>query len=92
MSEFEDFCAPVALSMRSGIPVIANDCEGTRATLRGSGIVVKDQDPVTVAQILVMLAADKQLAASVVEAQAKSVRQNSGSELEVLRKCIQQII
>lgn len=91
MSEFEDFCVPVALSMINNIPVIANDCEGIRATLRGSGIVVKDQDPATVAQILGMLAADRQLALTVAGAQTKSVRQNLGNELEVLRKCIQQI-
>ena len=67
MSEHEGFCVPVLEAMELGVPVIAFDAAAVRDTVGSGGVLVKDKDPVVVAQIVHGLLSDDDSRSSVVE-------------------------
>lgn len=52
MSEHEGFCVPLIESMFFQIPIIAYDKAAVGETLGGSGILVKDKEPVYIAKLI----------------------------------------
>lgn len=71
MSEHEGFCVPLAEAMYFKVPIIAYDSSAIADTLGGSGILVKEKDPVLVSMLIDRLVGDKAFAESVVLGQTK---------------------
>lgn len=69
MSEHEGFCVPLAEAMFFGVPIIAYDTSAISDTLGGSGILLKDNDPLFAAKVIERLVNDKELRSSVIEGQ-----------------------
>ncbi len=49
LSEHEGFCVPVLEAMELGVPVVAYAAAAVPETLGGTGVLVEDKDPLTVA-------------------------------------------
>jgi L-malate glycosyltransferase len=49
LSEHEGFCVPILEAMELGVPVVAYPAAAVPETLSGSGVLVADKDPLTVA-------------------------------------------
>lgn len=71
MSEHEGFCVPLAEAMYFKVPIIAYDSSAIADTLGGSGILIKDKDPVFVSMLIDRLVSDKAFSESVVLGQTK---------------------
>lgn len=71
MSEHEGFCVPLAESMFFGVPIIAYDTSAIADTLGGSGVLLKDNDPVFAAKVIDRVVSDKALRESIVQSQNK---------------------
>ena len=71
MSEHEGFCVPLVESMYFGVPIIAYDSSAISSTLGGSGILVKEKDPVFTAMLIDRVVKDKALREYIIEGQKK---------------------
>jgi len=69
MSEHEGFCVPLVEAMYFDTPIIAYDSSAIADTLGGSGILIKDKDPVFVAMMIDRLMKDESLREYVLEKQ-----------------------
>ena len=74
MSEHEGFCVPLVESMFFNVPIIAYDSSAIASTLGGSGILVKEKDPVFVSMIIDRLVKDKALREYVVSKQTERLK------------------
>lgn len=61
MSEHEGFCVPLAEAMFFNIPIIAYNCTAIPWTLGGSGILLKEKDPLVTAKMIHMVLSDEEL-------------------------------
>jgi L-malate glycosyltransferase len=50
MSEHEGFCVPLLEAMELGVPIVAYASSAVPETLAGSGLLLEDKDPMTVAE------------------------------------------
>lgn len=71
MSEHEGFCVPLAESMFFKVPIIAYDSSAIASTLGGSGILIKEKDPVFVSMLIDRLVNDTELREYVIKKQTK---------------------
>ncbi len=71
MSEHEGFCVPLVEAMCFEKPIIAFDSSAVGETLGGSGILIKDKDPVFVSMLIDRLVNDTALRAQIIEKQNK---------------------
>lgn len=69
MSEHEGFCVPLVEAMFFDVPVIAYDTSAIADTLGGSGILLKDNDPLFAAMVIDRLVRDESLRGAVVQKQ-----------------------
>jgi len=74
MSEHEGFCVPLAEAMFFDVPIIAYDSCAVPETLGGSGVLIKDKDPVFVSLMIDRLVGDKALRRRVIEGQRKRLK------------------
>lgn len=71
MSEHEGFCVPLVEAMYFKIPVIARDTSAISDTLGGSGILLKDNDPIIAAEMINKVVTDSELRNKVIANQTK---------------------
>lgn len=71
MSEHEGFCVPLAEAMFFDVPIIAYDTSAIADTLGGSGILLKDNDPLFAAMAADRLVRDRELRVAVVQGQRR---------------------
>lgn len=71
MSEHEGFCVPLVEAMYFDVPIIAYDSSAIADTLGGSGVLIKDKDPVFVSLLIDRLVNDSQLRKEIIEGQQK---------------------
>lgn len=69
MSEHEGFCVPLAEAMYFHVPIIAYDSSAIGETLGGSGLLIKDKDPVETAMLIDRLMKDDDLKNEVIKGQ-----------------------
>ncbi|MBQ8298237.1 MAG: glycosyltransferase, partial [Ruminococcus sp.] len=65
MSEHEGFCVPLVEAMFFDVPIVAYDSSAIADTLGGSGILIKDNDPLFTAMVIDRLVNDSKLRESV---------------------------
>lgn len=85
MSEHEGFCVPLAEAMFFDIPIIAYDTSAIADTLGGSGILLKDNDPLFAAKVIERLVNDSGLREQVISAQRRRLED---FQYERIRKMI----
>ncbi|MBQ9116205.1 MAG: glycosyltransferase family 4 protein [Clostridia bacterium] len=71
MSEHEGFCVPLLEAMYFETPIIAFDSSAIAGTLGGSGILIKEKDPVFVSFLIDRLMKDGALRDHVIQTQRK---------------------
>ncbi len=69
MSEHEGFCVPLVEAMFFQVPIVAYDTSAIGYTLGGSGILLKDNDPLEAAMMIDRLMQDETLRARVIAGQ-----------------------
>ncbi|SHK68041.1 Glycosyltransferase involved in cell wall bisynthesis [Anaerocolumna jejuensis DSM 15929] len=69
MSEHEGFCVPLVEAMYFNIPIIAYDSSAIGFTLGGSGLLIKEKNPIVVAELIHTLMTDKELRNNVIQNQ-----------------------
>ncbi len=73
LSEHEGYCVPLVEAMALGVPVIARDAGAVRETLRGGGLLLRDERPEVVAELLHEVARDTALRRCVLAAQERAM-------------------
>jgi glycosyltransferase involved in cell wall biosynthesis len=73
LSEHEGFCVPLQEAMHFGVPVAAYDAGAVRETLHGGGVLLRDKDPMEVAELLGRLATDGPLRQAVLATQERAM-------------------
>ncbi len=71
MSEHEGFCVPLAEAMFFDVPIIAYESSAIPDTLGGSGILLKEKDPIFTAMVIDRLMKDNELRAHIINGQRK---------------------
>lgn len=88
LSRHEGFCIPLLEAMAFDVPVVACDAGAMAETLDGAGVLLRDRDPVVVAEVLARLVHDHALRAAVVGGQRERLRRfeqrDAGRELLAL--------
>lgn len=74
MSEHEGFCVPLVEAMQFQVPIVAYDSTGIGGTLGGSGILLKEKDPLMTAGVIDRLMTDVRLRNQIVEGQKKRLQ------------------
>ncbi len=74
MSEHEGFCVPLLESMFFDVPIIAYESSAIPDTLGGSGILLKEKDPVFTAMMMDRLVRDSELRTHVIEKQRSRLK------------------
>jgi glycosyltransferase involved in cell wall biosynthesis len=73
LSEHEGFCVPVLEAMAVGLPVVAYDAGAVAETLRGAGVLLKDKNPETTAELIGEILTNDRLRASILEGQSRVI-------------------
>ena len=74
MSEHEGFCVPLVEAMLFGVPIIAYDSCAVSETLGGSGVLIKDKDPVFVSMLIDRIMKDGELREYIIREESKRLR------------------
>ena len=74
MSEHEGFCVPLVEAMFFNVPIVAYDSSAIASTLGGSGILVKEKDPVFVSMVIDRLVKDAELREYVIAKQNERLK------------------
>jgi glycosyltransferase involved in cell wall biosynthesis len=74
MSEHEGFCVPLVEAMQFQVPVVAYDTTAIGGTLGGSGLLLKEKDPLITAGVIDRLMTDVRLRNRIVEGQKKRLQ------------------
>ncbi len=83
MSEHEGFCVPLVESMFFKLPIIAYDSSAIAETLGGSGILLREKDPVLTARTVQRLVNDSELRSQIVEKQSARLKAFSYEAMKV---------
>jgi len=73
LSEHEGFCVPLQEAMHFRVPVVAYEAGAVRETLHGGGVLLREKDPMVVAELLGRLTRDRALRAAVLATQDKAM-------------------
>ncbi len=73
LSEHEGFCVPVQEAMHFGVPVVAYDAGAVRETLHGGGLLLSEEDPLEVAELLGRVTRDETLRRAVLATQERAM-------------------
>ncbi len=71
MSEHEGFCVPLVEAMYFDVPIIAYDSSAIAGTLGGSGVLLKEKDPILTSMMIDRIVKDDKLRSSIIEGQRK---------------------
>lgn len=74
MSEHEGFCVPLVEAMQFQVPIVAYDSTAIGGTLGGSGILLKEKDPLMTAGVIDRLMTDVRLRNQIIEGQKKRLK------------------
>ena len=74
MSEHEGFCVPLVEAMFFNVPIVAYSSSAIPDTLGGSGVLVKDKDPVFVSMVIDRLVKDADFREAVLDGQRKRLK------------------
>lgn len=74
MSEHEGFCVPLIEAMQFQIPIVAYDSSAIGDTLGGSGLLLKEKEPLMTAAVIDRLMTDVRLRNQVVEGQRQRLK------------------
>jgi glycosyltransferase involved in cell wall biosynthesis len=74
MSEHEGFCVPLVEAMFFNVPIVAYSSSAIPDTLGGSGVLVKDKDPVFVSMVIDRLVKDADFREAVIEGQKNRLK------------------
>ena len=74
MSEHEGFCVPLTEAMLFGVPIIAYDSCAVPETLGGSGVLIKDKDPVFVSGLADRIMKDSALREHIIKVQNERLK------------------
>lgn len=86
MSEHEGFCVPLVESMIYKVPIIAYASTAIPGTLNGSGILLKEKDPVYTAGWIDRVVRDHKLREQIIAKQTERLQDFSYSNIEVMFK------
>lgn len=86
MSEHEGFCVPLTESMFFNVPIIAYNSTAIPYTLKDSGVVIDDKDPVVVAEAMNKVVTDEAFRNEVVEKQKERLKDFSYDTIKSLLK------
>lgn len=84
MSEHEGFCVPLAEAMFFDVLIIAYDTSAISDTLGGSGILLRDNDPLAAAMMMDRLVKDEALRSAVLEGQRRRLADFRYEKIKVL--------
>lgn len=82
MSEHEGFCIPLVEAMYFGIPILAYDSCAIGETLGGSGLLLSDKDPLTVAAAMDRLLTDESLKREIIAGEKKRLADFSHEKIQ----------
>ncbi len=74
MSEHEGFCVPLVESMYFKVPIIAYDSSAIGDTLGGSGLLIKEKDPIQTALLIDRVVSDKKLREEIIDGQNERLK------------------
>lgn len=83
MSEHEGFCVPLVEAMCFNIPVIARDTSAIADTLAGSGILLKDNDPIVAAEMIDQVLTDEKLKQNVIHNQQLRLKDFDNKKVKI---------
>jgi glycosyltransferase involved in cell wall biosynthesis len=89
MSEHEGFCVPLVEAMHFRVPIVAFDAGAVAETLAGAGLLVKEKDHQSIAEIIDLLLSDERLRSRVLAVQDRRINyfKNTGDlEARLLQK------
>ena len=93
MSEHEGFCVPLIEAMCFETPVIAYNSCAVPETLGGSGVLLRDKDPVFCAHVIDRVVRDGELRAALISTQNKRLADFSYENVRaVFEKCLDNFI
>lgn len=84
LSEHEGYCVPLLEAMNAGVPVIAYDAGAVRETLRGGGVLLREKQPLEVAELLHAVVHDPGLRAAVLASQRRALAELRGTDFRAL--------
>lgn len=84
LSDHEGFCVPLLESMFFRIPVIAYRAGAVPEILNGAGVLVEDQDPLTIAETIDLLSKQPDLRKAVLQRQDRRLREFTNDKVELL--------
>jgi len=82
LSEHEGFCVPLVEAMHFNLPIVAVDRGAIAETLGGSGVLLKEFCPHTIARVLARLWQDRELQKSIIAKQQAVLRKYEGKKLQ----------
>lgn len=74
MSEHEGFCVPLIEAMQFQVPIVAFDSTAIGGTLGGSGLLLKEKDPLMTAGVIDRLMTDVRLRNQIIEGQKRRLK------------------
>ena len=93
MSEHEGFCVPLIEAMQFQVPIVAFDSTAIGGTLGGSGILLKEKDPLMTAGVIDRLMTDVRLRNQIIEGQKQRLKDFSREAVTVrYRELFQRIL
>jgi L-malate glycosyltransferase len=84
MSEHEGYCVPLLEAMHFDLPVIAFDAGAVSGTMRNAGILLRQKDPVVIAELAHTVLTDTALRAAVIERQRERLKQLEKMDFKAL--------
>ena len=87
MSDHEGFCVPLVEAMYFSIPILAKDAAAVGETLGGSGILLKDNNPLEAAALMNRVLQDDSLRNTIIQEQ--HARLSDFSSQKVQKQCLE---
>ena len=82
LSEHEGFCVPLVEAMYFDVPIIAYDACAVGETLGGSGLLLKEKDPKTVAEAINLVVSNQELRETILENQRERLKDFSYNKVK----------
>ena len=87
MSDHEGFCVPLVEAMYFSVPILAKDAAAVGETLGGSGILLKDNNPLEAAALMNRVLQDDSLRNTIIQEQ--HARLSDFSSQKVQKQCLE---
>ena len=84
MSEHEGFCVPLVEAMYFGVPVLAYASSAVPSTLGGSGVLLKEKDPILAGEMMHRILSDEALRQQVLQKQKERLQDFSFEAVRAL--------